>query len=594
MPLQSVPAKPFRPAQCWARALHNLAELDRQSWSSLPALVDELAGRFGGRPALISLDETMTYSELADNKNKCARWAAHNSIGLADTVCLLMANCPSYFAIWLGILQAGACAALLNTNVRGAGLVHAISSVRASTIIVGRSLLPLLIDVRAQLPPDLRVWVHGEVPQGTVGARLLDYAAFSGECAAVTAVPAADMDRTALLIFTSGTTGLPKAARLSHYRLLEWSLWFAGMMGTSESDRLFNCLPMYHSTGGVAAIGGVLLNGGAVVIRERFSARRFWADVVENGCTIFLYIGELCRYLLNAPEDANDRRHSLRLCVGNGLRADVWQAFQNRFRIQSILEFYASTEGNVSLYNCEGRPGAIGRIPAFLAHRFPVALIQCHVETGEPLRDADNRCILCEPGCVGEAIGQISTQGGRGTARFEGYTDAAATERKIIRDVFAEGDAWFRTGDLMRRDAAGFFYFVDRMGDTFRWKGENVSTTEVGEVLARYPGVAEAIVYGVPVEAEEGRACMAALSTTADFDLQGLPDFLAQCLPPYARPIFLRLCSSIEATGTFKPIKTRLMHEAFDPSRSEDPLFQFCRDRGMFVEMVRDRLEVLV
>jgi fatty-acyl-CoA synthase len=330
------------------------------------------------------------------------------------------------------------------------------------------------------------------------------------------------------------------------------------------------------------------------VIRERFSARRFWADVVENGCTIFLYIGELCRYLLNAPEDANDRRHSLRLCVGNGLRADVWQAFQNRFRIQSILEFYASTEGNVSLYNCEGRPGAIGRIPAFLAHRFPVALIQCHVETGEPLRDADNRCILCEPGCVGEAIGQISTQGGRGTARFEGYTDAAATERKIIRDVFAEGDAWFRTGDLMRRDAAGFFYFVDRMGDTFRWKGENVSTTEVGEVLARYPGVAEAIVYGVPVEAEEGRACMAALSTTADFDLQGLPDFLAQCLPPYARPIFLRLCSSIEATGTFKPIKTRLMHEAFDPRRSEDPLFQFCRDRGMFVEMVRDRLEVLV
>ncbi len=572
--MATFPARTSRPAQCWARALRNLADLDRQKWASLPDLVDERALRFADQTALTSPGEVLTYRGLADAKNQYASWAKQRHIAAGETIGLLMRNCPSYLAIWLGVTQAGACAALINTNLRGDALLHAISSVQAKNLIVDRALLPLLEELRPRLSPDLAIWVHGQAPDATAGVHHLDRAAYPDHRPAAAEVPTIDTDSTALLIFTSGTTGMPKAARLSHYRLLEWSLWFAGMMDTDENDILYNCLPMYHSTGGVAANGGGLVNRGTVAIRERFSARRFWADIVEARCTIFLYIGELCRYLVNAPVDEHETRHQLRLCCGNGLRAEVWRAFQSRFRSPAILEFYASTEGNVSLYNCEGQPGAIGRVPAFLAHRFPVAIIECDPDTGEVWRGADNRCIRCATDAVGEAIGLIAAGSQRGTARFEGYTDAAATERKILRHVFTEGDAWFRTGDLMRRDAAGFFYFVDRMGDTFRWKGENVSTTQVAEILSAYPGITEAIVYGVQVPGEDGRACMAALTTTPDFDIDALPAFLDRQLPAYARPMFLRLCTDIETTGTFKPIKTALIREAYDTTLVTDPLFR--------------------
>jgi fatty-acyl-CoA synthase len=570
-----VPARTSQPAQCWARALSNLADLDRQTWASLSDLVDERALRFADRPALTSPGEVLTYRGLAAAKNQYANWAAHRHIAAGETICLLMRNCPSFLAIWLGLTQAGACVALINTNLRGDALLQSLSSVQAKNLIVDHALLPLLDDLRPRLPQGCAIWVHGQAPDSAAGLHHLNPADYSPQRATIAEAPPIDTDATALLIFTSGTTGLPKAARLSHYRLLEWSLWFAGMMDTDDTDILYNCLPMYHSTGGVAAIGGVLANGGTVAIRERFSARRFWADIVDEKCTIFLYIGELCRYLVNAPFDEHETRHQLRLCCGNGLRAEVWQAFQARFNSPAILEFYASTEGNVSLYNCEGQPGAIGRVPAFLAHRFPTAIIECDTETGDIRRDADGRCLRCAPDAVGEAIGLIADGGKRGTARFEGYTDAAATERKILRNVFTEGDAWFRTGDLMRRDAAGFFYFVDRMGDTFRWKGENVSTTQVAEILATYPGISEAIVYGVHVEGEEGRACMAALTTTPDFAIDALPAFLDRHLPPYARPMFLRLCSHIETTGTFKPVKTALIREAYDTAQMSDPVFRY-------------------
>ena len=216
---------------------------------------------------------------------------------------------------------------------------------------------------------------------------------------------------TALYIYTSGTTGLPKAARVSHFRLMQWSHWFAGLIDTQSSDRIYNCLPMYHSVGGVVATGAALVNGGTVVLRRRFSASSFWADVVESRCTIFQYIGELCRYLVNSPPRPHETDHQLRLCCGNGMRADIWEKFKSRFRIPRILEFYAATESNFSLYNCEDKTGAIGRIPSFLAHRFPVALVKFDVEAGEPIRNEQGLCVRCSPNEAGEAIGKIP--GGR-------------------------------------------------------------------------------------------------------------------------------------------------------------------------------------
>ena len=389
----------------------------------------------------------------------------------------------------------------------------------------------------------------------------------------------------ALLIYTSGTTGLPKAAFVSHHRVMSWSGWFAGLLDARADDRLYDCLPMHHSVGGVVASGAMLMAGASVVIAPKFSARRFWDDIVRWDCTLFQYIGELCRYLTAAPPSPNERRHRLRLVCGNGLRGDVWTPFQDRFAIPRILEFYAATEGNFSLYNVEGQPGASGRVPAFMAHRFPAAVVAFDPETGAPARGPDGLCVRCVTGQAGEAIGRISAAAGDPAHRFEGYTSRAETEKKVLRDVLEPGDAWLRTGDLMRVDARGFFYFVDRVGETFRWKGENVATGEVAAIIAACPGVADVAVYGVAVPGAEGRAGMAAVVAGEGFDLAILHGRLAEALPAYARPLFLRLAASLAVTETFKRKTGDLAAEGFDPRRIADPLFFDDAAKGAYVRL---------
>jgi fatty-acyl-CoA synthase len=342
---------------------------------------------------------------------------------------------------------------------------------------------------------------------------------------------------------------------------------------------------MYHSVGGVLATGAVLVGGGSIVVREKFSATRFWTDVVRWDCTIFQYIGELCRYLLHTPRHPFESQHRLRMCCGNGLRLDVWTEFQNRFHVPQILEFYAATEGNVSLFNVEGKAGAIGRIPPFLAHRFPAAMVRLDVETGEPIRDEHGRCVRSAPNEAGETIGPLLGSKSNVGNWCEGYTDGNATEEKILRDVFEPGDAWFRTGDLMRKDEKGFFYFVDRIGDTFRWKGENVATSEVSDAMCGFPGIKEAIVYGVPVPGAEGRAGMAALVVEGDLDLDALRDHLSRCLPAYACPLVLRIRQALSVTGTFKYAKHELASDGYDPCTIADPLYFNARDAGAYVRL---------
>ena len=288
----------------------------------------------------------------------------------------------------------------------------------------------------------------------------------------------------ALLIYTWGTTGLPKAASISHRRILNWGCWFAGLTDASPEDRIYDCLPVYHSVGGIVAPCSMLSAGASVVLVDKFSANRFCKDIRAWIAALFQYIGELCRYLLKAPASGFEDKHQVRLACGNGLRGNIWEVFEARFKIPQILQFYAATEGNFSLYNVEGKPGAIGRIPPLLSHRFPAAIVRVDMESGIAVRREDGLCILCERSEAGEAIGRIGTSDSGG-GRFEGYTDATETEKKILRNVLAPGDAWFRTGDLMRLDEAGFFYFVDRIGDTFRWKGENVATSEVNEAVLK-------------------------------------------------------------------------------------------------------------
>jgi fatty-acyl-CoA synthase len=574
----------------WVRALEATAPIDRGLVPILPIVIERLAQRRGDAPALQSPAGTLTYRELVQQASRCARWALEQGLGRGDVVGLLMPNCPDYFAIWLGLSRIGVITALFNTSLRGALLENAINSVSPRHVIAGSALVDALDDVRERLSPRPRCWSWGpDAPTlERLDSALHELAAApldQSECAS----PA--LTAEALLIYTSGTTGPPKAAKVSHYRVLQWTHWFAGMTDIAPEDRMYNCLPMYHSIGGVVATGAPLVRGATVVLRERFAVSSFWQDVVAERCTLFQYIGELCRYLLASPHQPQERAHSLRLCCGNGLRREVWEPFQERFAIPRILEYYAATEGSFSLYNCEGKVGSIGRIPAFLSHRFPVALVRFDPETGLPLRNQAGRCERCAPDEVGEAIGLVANASAGGS--FEGYTDAAASQRKLLRDVFEPADVWYRTGDLMRRDAQGFFYFVDRVGDTFRWKGENVSTSDVTGVVGACPGVTDSAVYGVAVPHCEGRAGMAALVTTAQFSLLELSSRVVEGLPEYARPLFLRIVPALSLTGSFRAPKAELQAQGFDPGKIRDPLYLYERAGRSYVPLDAARYEAI-
>jgi fatty-acyl-CoA synthase len=546
----------------WLRALAKTAPIGEQGLT-LPARLDQLAVEYGDAPALSSSESRMTYRQLRARCNQYAHWGLSRGWGRGDVIALFMANGPEYLTLWLGLTRIGVEVALINSQLAGDALLHSIAVVKPVAVIAGASVAPRLAEIRSRLAREI---ADMPPPVDEVSAQ-------SSESPTLPKNGAVSLDDTALYIYTSGTTGLPKAAKVSHYRVMQWSHWFAGMLDVQPQDRMYNCLPLYHSVGGVVAACAPLVNGASVVIRPRFSASDFWRDVRDERCTLFQYIGELCRYLVNTPAQAIETEHSLRLACGNGLRPEVWTPFQSRFKVPRILEYYASTEGNFSLYNCEGEVGAIGRIPAFLASRLPVALLRCDVASGEPARNADGLCEPCATDEVGEAVGLMPDGNAQRGGRFEGYADPAATQRKILRNVFKPEDAWYRTGDLMRRDSRGFYYFVDRVGDTYRWKGENVSTAEVLSALAASRGVLDGVVYGVQVPGADGRAGTAALLVSDEFDLAQFRADVAERLPSYARPVFLRIVTSMDSTATFKPRKQELQADGFDPGRIKDPLY---------------------
>ena len=575
----------------WVRALEATAPIVANPHRLLPGIIEQMAQTCGEAPALLSAGENLTYRELAARANVFARWALDQGLAKGETVCLMMPNRPEYLAIWLGLTRVGVVVALINTNLRGSTLAHCIDIVASKHVIAAAEFSAEVRSALAQRMRTPKIWTHGGGGGGEFERIDRAVEQFSGaplapaECRDVTTA-----DR-ALLIYTSGTTGLPKAVNVSHRRVMKWSLWFAGLMNTGPDDRMYDCLPLYHSVGGVVATGAVLVRGGSVLISEKFSAQQFWDDVVDGDCTLLQYIGELARYLVNAPKHPRERAHRLRICCGNGLRADVWEKFQERFAIPRVLEFYAATEGNVSLYNVEGHVGAIGRFPPFLAHRFPLALVKGDALSGEPARDGNGFCIRCATGEVGEALGRIRGDASSSGGEFEGYTSVRDSEQKVLRDVFERGDAWYRTGDLMRMDASGFFYFVDRIGDTFRWKGENVSTTEVAAVITAFPGILEANVYGVRVPGTEGAAGMAAIVSDGALDLAALRKHLARSLPPYARPLFLCITDRIEATATFKHTKNDLKRQGYDPAATSDAIFFDDPARQAFVQLDRARYQ---
>jgi fatty-acyl-CoA synthase len=540
------------------------------------------------RPALVGEGSSFSWRELDEYANRVAHWAEGEGLRHGDVVALSMENRPEFVAIWLGLSRLGVVTALLNTNLTGDRLAHCVREATPRHWIVGTELLTECASALSFLEenePSLGLCYSGpDVERPPEFADATDFDRAIAEQASSPVDPALRKDLRAghplFFIYTSGTTGLPKAAHVSHMKAAVTGRGAGIAQDLTYTDRVYCCLPLYHSAGGMMAVGAALLSGGTLVIAKKFSAKRFWSDCTQHDVTAIQYIGELCRYLLNSAEHPDERSHKIRVAIGNGLRPEVWTPFQERFGIGKIIEFYGATEGNMALLNFPGKVGAVGHLPQLIRRAMGIEILRFDIESEELVRDEEGHCIRADFGEPGEAVVKISK-----TSRFEGYTNAEATEKKILRGAFEKGDAYFRTGDLLRLDEEGYFYFVDRIGDTFRWKGENVATSEVGEVIGAHPGIKEANVYGVAVEGADGRAGMAAVVASPEMDLDALGHRIDAELATYARPVFVRILPEMEITGTFKHRKVDLVREGFDPRTISDPLFFRDAEKGGYVPL---------
>jgi len=550
--------------------------------ADLYTLADRLEAQAQSAPErtfLIYGTQTFSYGEVDAQAHRMAHVFYSKGLRPGDVCAIAMENRPGFFFSWFGLVKLGVVVAFINTQVSGKPLVHALASTAAKAVVVGEECLANLLatddvpDVPWWLIPDPENPCDDELPACVDGG-------FAAQLAQAPATPfprdvraAVTAESTTLLIFTSGTTGLPKAARYSHMRWMSSGDVMEVTLGATCDAVFYCCLPLYHGAAATSVTSTALRVGASIVVRRKFSVREFWQDVRRNQITVFQYIGEICRYLLNQPPVAGEREHSLRYMLGAGLTPESWQRWLERFGPIQVFEGWGATEANANLINVDNYVGSCGRVPDW--SRTNLRLVRYDVESDTHPRDEQGFYQLCQPGEVGEAMGFIVNHPQMGGGRFEGYTSDAATESKIRRDVFQPGDAYWSSGDLLRYDADGYFYFVDRIGDTFRWKSENVSTLEVADTLSDLPGLELINVYGVQVPEHEGRAGMAAIlmQPGQDFDPKAFYDLTEARLPRYAAPMFVRVSAAADLTSTFKLRKVDLQRQGYAPGLFADPLF---------------------
>jgi fatty-acyl-CoA synthase len=506
-------------------------------------------------------DEHLTWSELYATTSRVAHALAAAGVKPGDVVALFAENSPFYIAAVLGVSRVGATAALINTNLRGRPLSHAVGVSKARVVLASHTLEPGLRECEELCQSLDRVLVFDDNP----------YAGLLANTPTTPYPPAkVSSDGDFIYIYTSGTTGLPKPCRISHARAVLAGAGFGPVMFQFEpSDKLYCVLPLYHANGLLLGASSAMICRVPMAMRKAFSASAFWDDVHRYDATAILYIGELCRYLVNSPPHPRELPNPIRVAVGNGLRPDIWPRFKARFGIETIREFYGATEAPGFIANISGREGSVGRVP--LGGAGWMRLVHYDVDRDEHVRDERGFCIPCGPNEVGELLIRVPKLSAGGLA-YRGYTDAAATEEKLLRNVFRKGDQYFRSGDLLRKDEDGFFYFVDRIGDTFRWKGENVSTAEVADVITHSDEIDEATIVGVPVPNMDGQAGLAAVVSSGEFDPHRFWRAVSD-LPAYAQPRFVRVMQGLAKTGTFKVQKAELRKEGIDPSKVQDPLY---------------------
>jgi len=570
------------------RIIKEVKSVDAKANFGIADEIEMRVDKFGANLAFVEDDINLTYNDMEKYANRIAAWALSEGCIAGDTVALFIQNRAHYVAIWFGLTKIGVIPALLNYQLAGPSLAHCINVSESKVVIVDHEIADQWESAKKYAKTDVKVFsIFGNIKKyKNLDSELLNHSSRRPSRNFREGVKGGDL---CMKMFTSGTTGMPKAAKITHVRAQNYMRGFAGGVDTVPSDRIMMVLPLYHATGGLCGVGAALTRGGAVIVRPKFSVSNFWDEVVTYEATILVYVGELCRFLLSSPVHPKENNHKLKWIIGNGLRPEVWAGFIERFNIKHVIEFYGATEGNVSLMNIDGPIGAVGRVPSYLKSKFNCDIIKYDIEQGENLRDSNGLCIRTENNEVGELIGEIRQSDPR--FRFEGYETSEATQKKILRNVFKQGDAWFRTGDLLKRDKMGYYYFVDRVGDTFRWKAENVATGEVASVLSSFDGINEANVYGVSVSGYDGRAGMASLVVENKLDMKLLMQHVQENLPAYARPVFIRLSKESETTGTFKFKKTDLVKAGFDPKKFDDPIYVSDPSTGEYRKMTKKLFE---
>ena len=569
-----------------AKGLYYYRLKDDNKDLTLGRLVERNADKYPQRPAILFDDRTITWSELDAWSNRIAHYLKDQGLVKGDAIAVLLDNRPELLATVVGAAKVGVACAMLNTSQKGKVLAHSINLIQPRMLVVGAELVDHAEGVRDEI--QLRhtkplqyladantLNTFGEEPQGYTNMALEVSQRSSTRPMLSNNVTMGD---TAVYLYTSGTTGLPKAAPGSHRKFIRAYGGFGMLSLAMEPEDVLYCtLPLYHGTALLVCWGSVLAGGSAIALRRKFSASAFWDDVRKYNATTFGYVGELCRYLLNQPASAQDRNHGLTKMIGNGLRPSIWTEFKERFGIDKVAELYASSEGNIGFSNFFNMDNTVGFSTA------PYKLVKYHEGTRDPIRNDKGRLEEVKKGQPGLLIGEINKKWA-----FEGYTQKEATEKSILRDAFKKGDAWFNTGDVLKEIGCRHLQFVDRMGDTFRWKGENVSTTEVENIIDGSGMVQEAIVYGVEIPNTNGKAGMVTLvpqNPEASFDADKLFAYLQDNLPPYAIPVFVRVTHAIEKTGTFKYRKVDIQKLGYSLARPHEEVYAWLPGSSSYTQL---------
>ena len=543
--------------------------------TSLGLMFQKTAARHANKSAIIFEGVEFNWSQFNALANQFAHSLALQGIQRGDTVAVFMENRIELLCSIVALSKLGAVAGLINTGLTDRPLAHCINTIDSKKCLVGEELITAMDGVRSEikLTDNDYLWVGDHAIAGIAPDWTLDFTA------TLTAMPVTNLPQTddiraveiALYIFTSGTTGLPKPVIVPHRKIMSASRPFTKVgFNAKPSDRMYVCLPLYHITGFLLGVGTCFYSGASIFLRRRFSATQFWPEVQKYQTTLFIYVGELCRYLAMQPECPEEKNNPIRSMLGNGLRPDVWGEFRNRFAVKRICEIYGASESNATFLNILNKDDTIGTSSADLL------IVEYDVDADEISRDSNGQLIQVALGGAGLLLSKVDEK-----YQFDGYKDKQASDDKILTDVLESGDRWFNTGDLIRQIDVGFamglphFQFVDRVGDTFRWRAENVSTNEVGEILNACEQVEISNVYGVEVPGVEGRAGMAfiTLKDGIQFDAQAFSLYAHRELPSFACPVFVRIGKEQDTTGTFKLVKGQLKKEAYHLDQIDQPIY---------------------